>query len=120
MTQVIEHGLGPGQPHLIGQQDSCTSVLHPTHPPESSLAPGEVMEISDGVCKFPKQRLSWWQAQESCEQRFGHLPMGPADGVLASRLRDPVWLGQRETSLRRPPRRSECGPRARGRGRELW
>ncbi|XP_048668757.1 adhesion G-protein coupled receptor D2 [Marmota marmota marmota] len=73
----------------------------------ASLAPGEVMEISDGVCKFPKQRLSWWQAQESCEQRFGHLPMGPPDGVLASRLRNPVWLGQRETSLRRPPRRSE-------------
>nr|XP_040142227.1 adhesion G-protein coupled receptor D2 isoform X1 [Ictidomys tridecemlineatus] len=73
----------------------------------ASQAPGEMVEISDGVCKFPKQRLSWWQAQESCEQRFGHLPMGPPDGVLASRLRDPVWLGQREISLRSPPRRSE-------------
>ncbi|XP_047381428.1 LOW QUALITY PROTEIN: adhesion G-protein coupled receptor D2 [Sciurus carolinensis] len=69
------------------------------------LAPGEVVKTADEVCKFPGQPLSWWQAQESCEQRFGHLVMGPVDGVLASRLRDPVWVNQREASLRRPPRR---------------
>uniref|UniRef100_A0A8D2JQW6 Adhesion G protein-coupled receptor D2 n=1 Tax=Sciurus vulgaris TaxID=55149 RepID=A0A8D2JQW6_SCIVU len=69
------------------------------------LAPGEVVKTADEVCTFPGQPLSWWQAQESCEQRFGHLVMGPVDGVLASRLSDPVWVNQREASLRRPPRR---------------
>ncbi|XP_073909331.1 adhesion G protein-coupled receptor D2 [Castor canadensis] len=67
--------------------------------------PGEVVETADGLCKFPGQRLSWWQAQESCEQQFGHLALGSPDGVLVSRLRDLVWVGQREASLRRPPQR---------------
>ncbi|XP_024643156.2 adhesion G protein-coupled receptor D2 isoform X5 [Macaca nemestrina] len=69
------------------------------------VAPGEVVETAGGVCKFSGQRLSWWQAQESCEQQFGHLALQPPDGVLASRLRDLVWVGQREVPLRRPPQR---------------
>ncbi|XP_037601581.1 adhesion G-protein coupled receptor D2 [Cebus imitator] len=69
------------------------------------VAPGEVVETAGGVCKFSAQRLSWWQAQESCEQQFGHLALQPPDGVLVSRLRDPVWMGQREAPLRRPPQR---------------
>uniref|UniRef100_A0A8C0XFZ7 Adhesion G protein-coupled receptor D2 n=1 Tax=Castor canadensis TaxID=51338 RepID=A0A8C0XFZ7_CASCN len=73
--------------------------------------PGEVVETADGLCKFPGQRLSWWQAQESCEQQFGHLALGSPDGVLVSRLRDPVWVGQREASLRRPPQRPKNGVR---------
>ncbi|KAF5928939.1 hypothetical protein HPG69_002713 [Diceros bicornis minor] len=69
------------------------------------LAPGEVVETADAVCRFPGRRLSWWQAQESCEQRFGHLALGPPDGVLAPRLPHPIWVGQREAPLRRPPHR---------------
>lgn len=87
--------------------------MHP-HPSLLSflapVAPGEVVETAGGVCKFSGQRLSWWQAQESCEQQFGHLAVQPLDGVLASRLRDLVWVGQREVPLRRPPQRRECGP----------
>ncbi|XP_014637440.1 PREDICTED: adhesion G-protein coupled receptor D2 [Ceratotherium simum simum] len=69
------------------------------------LAPGEVVETADAVCRFPGRRLSWWQAQESCEQRFGHLALGPLDGVLAPRLPHPIWVGQKEAPLRRPPHR---------------
>ncbi|KAM5260602.1 LOW QUALITY PROTEIN: adhesion G protein-coupled receptor D2 [Hipposideros larvatus] len=65
------------------------------------VAPGEVVETADGMYKFPGQQLSWWQAQES-EHRLGHLALGPPDGVLASRLPDPIWLAQREAHLRRP------------------
>nr|KAF6482931.1 adhesion G protein-coupled receptor D2 [Rousettus aegyptiacus] len=69
------------------------------------VGPGEVVETAGGVCKFPGQRLSWWQAQESCEQRFGHLALGTPDAGLASRLSDPIWVAQREAHLQRPPRR---------------
>uniref|UniRef100_A0A8C3WVH5 Adhesion G protein-coupled receptor D2 n=1 Tax=Catagonus wagneri TaxID=51154 RepID=A0A8C3WVH5_9CETA len=69
------------------------------------VAPGEVVETADKVCKFSGQRLSWWQAQEFCEQRFGHLVLPPPDAVLAPRLPDPIWVGQRESPLRRPPQR---------------
>ncbi|XP_011786856.1 PREDICTED: probable G-protein coupled receptor 144 [Colobus angolensis palliatus] len=74
-------------------------------PQVAPVAPGEVVETAGGVCKFSGQRLSWWQAQESCEQQFGHLALQPPDGVLASRLRDLVWVGQREVPLLRPPQR---------------
>nr|XP_021529792.1 LOW QUALITY PROTEIN: adhesion G-protein coupled receptor D2 [Aotus nancymaae] len=74
-------------------------------PQVAPVAPGEVVETAGGVCKFSAQRLSWWQAQESCEQQFGQLALQPPDGVLVSRLRDPVWMGQREAPLRRPPQR---------------
>ncbi|XP_032003261.1 adhesion G-protein coupled receptor D2 [Hylobates moloch] len=74
-------------------------------PQVAPVAPGEVVETAGGVCKFSGQRLSWWQAQESCEQQFGHLALQPPGGILASRLRDPVWVGQREAPLRRPPQR---------------
>lgn len=67
------------------------------------------METANKVCKFSGQRLSWWQAQESCEQRFGHLVLPPPDGVLAPRLPNPIWVGQRESPLRRPPQRREWG-----------
>uniref|UniRef100_A0A667HN51 Adhesion G protein-coupled receptor D2 n=1 Tax=Lynx canadensis TaxID=61383 RepID=A0A667HN51_LYNCA len=67
--------------------------------------PGEVVETPDGVCKFPGQQLSWWQAQESCEQRFGHLALAPPAEVLAPWLPNPIWVGQREAPLRRPPQR---------------
>uniref|UniRef100_A0A8C9D870 Adhesion G protein-coupled receptor D2 n=1 Tax=Panthera leo TaxID=9689 RepID=A0A8C9D870_PANLE len=67
--------------------------------------PGEVVETPDGVCRFPGQQLSWWQAQESCEQRFGHLALAPPAEVLAPRLPNPIWVGQREAPLRRPPQR---------------
>uniref|UniRef100_A0A8C6EB01 Adhesion G protein-coupled receptor D2 n=1 Tax=Moschus moschiferus TaxID=68415 RepID=A0A8C6EB01_MOSMO len=69
------------------------------------VAPGEVVETADEVCKFPGQRLSWWQAQESCEQWLGHLVLPPPDGLLAARLPDPIWVGQREAPLQRPPQR---------------
>nr|XP_031533068.1 adhesion G-protein coupled receptor D2 [Vicugna pacos] len=69
------------------------------------VAPGEVVETTGGVCKFPGQRLSWWQAQESCEQRFGHLTQQHPDEVFARRLPDPIWVGQRQAPLRRPPQR---------------
>uniref|UniRef100_UPI002954C835 adhesion G-protein coupled receptor D2-like n=1 Tax=Panthera onca TaxID=9690 RepID=UPI002954C835 len=67
--------------------------------------PGEVVETPDGVCRFPGQQLSWWQAQESCEQRFGHLALAPPAEVLAPQLPNPIWVGQREAPLRRPPQR---------------
>ncbi|XP_069922625.1 adhesion G protein-coupled receptor D2 isoform X2 [Oryctolagus cuniculus] len=69
------------------------------------VAPGEVVETAEGVCRFPGQRLSWWQAQEFCEQRFGHLPLVPPERILAARLRDTVWAAQREADRRRPPQR---------------
>nr|XP_044986379.1 adhesion G-protein coupled receptor D2 [Jaculus jaculus] len=68
-------------------------------------APDEVVHTSDRLCKFPEQHLSWWEAQEFCEQQFGHLALGPPESALAPRLRDSVWIGQREASLRRPPQR---------------
>ncbi|ELK07185.1 Putative G-protein coupled receptor 144 [Pteropus alecto] len=78
-----------------------------TPPLQVPVGPGEVVETAGGVCKLPGQRLSWWQAQESCEQRFGHLALGIPDAGLASRLSDPIWVAQREAHLRRPPRRRE-------------
>ncbi|XP_074219281.1 adhesion G protein-coupled receptor D2 [Camelus bactrianus] len=69
------------------------------------VAPGEVVETTGGVCKFPGQRLSWWQAQEYCEQRFGHLTQQHPDEVFARRLPDPIWVGQRQAPLQRPPQR---------------
>ncbi|XDC52639.1 hypothetical protein R6Z07M_003821 [Ovis aries] len=69
------------------------------------VAPGEVVETADEVCKFPGQRLNWWQAQESCEQRLGHLVLPPPDRLLTAQLPDPIWVGQREAPLQRPPQR---------------
>nr|XP_021547249.1 adhesion G-protein coupled receptor D2-like [Neomonachus schauinslandi] len=68
------------------------------------VGPSEVVETTDGVCKSPGQQLSW-QAQESCEQRFGHLALAPPPEVLAPRLPNPIWVGQKEALLRRPPKR---------------
>ncbi|KAM7093117.1 LOW QUALITY PROTEIN: adhesion G protein-coupled receptor D2 [Molossus nigricans] len=56
------------------------------------VAPGEVMETADGMCKFPGQQLSWWQTQEFYE-------------VPASPLPDPIRVAQRKAPLQRPPRR---------------
>ncbi|KAK2493726.1 hypothetical protein MC885_021212 [Smutsia gigantea] len=67
------------------------------------VVPRDVVETAGGVCKFPGQQLSWWQAQEYCELQFGHLR--PPDGVLAPRLPDTIWVGPREAPLRRPPQR---------------
>ncbi|XP_076784788.1 adhesion G protein-coupled receptor D2 isoform X2 [Arvicanthis niloticus] len=53
------------------------------------------------------QQLSWWQAQESCDQRFGHLPLGTPDRTHTSHLPSSVWVGQREASLRSQPKRRE-------------
>lgn len=85
------------------------------------------METADEVCKFPGQRLNWWQAQESCEQRLGHLVLPPPDRLLTAQLPDPIWVGQREAPLQRPPQRREfgLGPGKYGLGgggarRELW
>ncbi|XP_022356064.1 adhesion G-protein coupled receptor D2 [Enhydra lutris kenyoni] len=69
------------------------------------VGPGEVVETADGVCKFPGQHLTWWQAQEACEQRFGRLALAPPAGALALRLPNPIWVGQKEGSLRRAPKR---------------
>uniref|UniRef100_A0A452EQL5 Adhesion G protein-coupled receptor D2 n=1 Tax=Capra hircus TaxID=9925 RepID=A0A452EQL5_CAPHI len=66
---------------------------------------GEVVETADEVCKFPGQWLNWWQAQESCEQRLGHLVLPPPDRLLTAQLPDPIWVGQREAPLQRPPQR---------------
>ncbi|XP_077917424.1 adhesion G protein-coupled receptor D2 [Halichoerus grypus] len=77
----------------------------PSNSPADQGAPGEVVETTDGVCKSPGQQLSWWQAQESCEQRFGHLTLAPPPEVLAPRLPNPIWVGQKEALLRRPPKR---------------
>ncbi|KAM8804006.1 LOW QUALITY PROTEIN: adhesion G protein-coupled receptor D2 [Rhynchonycteris naso] len=82
-------------------------LLSPLHP--APVAPSEMVETADGVCKF-LGRLSWWQAQESCEQRFGHLAMGPPDRVLVPRLPDPIRVGQRKVPLQRPPRRARTTP----------
>nr|XP_025118260.1 adhesion G-protein coupled receptor D2-like [Bubalus bubalis] len=69
------------------------------------VAPGEVVETADEVCKFPGQRLSWWQAQKSCEQQLGHLVLPPPDELLAAQLPGPIWVEQREAPLQRPPQR---------------
>ncbi|KAM6169994.1 LOW QUALITY PROTEIN: adhesion G protein-coupled receptor D2 [Rhynchocyon petersi] len=69
------------------------------------VAPGEVVEMAGEVCKFSEQPLGWWEAQESCDQQFGHLALGPPAEVLALRLRDPVWMGQGEDPLPKPLQR---------------
>lgn len=91
--------------------------------PAAPVHPREVVATADGVCKFPGQQLSWWQAQDSCEQRFGHLALAPPAGVLAPRLPNPIWVRQKEAPLRRPPQRRECGLRAGEEevgGQKLW
>lgn len=75
------------------------------------MAPGELVETAKHVCRYPGQRLSWWQAQQACEQRFGHLLLGAPEGILAPWLRDPLWAAQRQASQQRPPLRRECGDR---------
>lgn len=124
-TGLDQSGHRAFKPQMTGSSVS-TAPPHPTsrvtrpHPalphcrsfdPAAPVDPGEVVETADGVCKFPGQRLSWWQARESCEQHFGHLALAPPAEVLAPRLPDPIWVGQREAPLRRPPQRRECGPR---------
>ncbi|KAM5298521.1 LOW QUALITY PROTEIN: adhesion G protein-coupled receptor D2 [Ctenodactylus gundi] len=75
------------------------------------MAPGDVVETKDGICKFPGTQLNWWGAQEFCEQRFGHLAWRPPDAIFAPQRHGPVWVGQREASLRRPPlRRTRTTP----------
>uniref|UniRef100_A0A4W2CSP3 Adhesion G protein-coupled receptor D2 n=1 Tax=Bos indicus x Bos taurus TaxID=30522 RepID=A0A4W2CSP3_BOBOX len=92
----------------LTRQGSDAHTLLPHRPfshPAGPVAPGEVVETADEVCKFPGQRLSWWQAQESCEQQLGHLVLPPPDELLAAQLPDPIWVGQREAPLQRPPQR---------------
>lgn len=67
-----------------------------TSSPSCSPHPPEMLQTAEGLCEFTGQRLSWWQAQESCDQRFGHLALGPLDRALASQLPNSVWVGQRE------------------------
>ena len=98
-------------PLTLQGSDAHTLLPHcpSSRPAAPVVAPGEVVETADEVCKFPGQWLSWWQAQESCEQRFGHLVLRHPDAVLAPRLPDPIWVGKREAPLQRPPQRRECG-----------
>ncbi|XP_077624582.1 adhesion G protein-coupled receptor D2 [Crocuta crocuta] len=74
------------------------------------VAPGEVVKTAEGVCRFPGRRLGWWQARESCEQHFGHLALAPPAEVLARRLPNSIWVGQRAAPLQRPPQRREGHP----------
>ncbi|EPY78706.1 putative G-protein coupled receptor 144 [Camelus ferus] len=104
-------------PTAASTRDQETPAQVQPHPRQAPVAPGEVVETTGGVCKFPGQRLSWWQAQEYCEQRFGHLTQQHPDEVFARRLPDPIWVGQRQAPLQRPPQRRafkalpSCGSR---------
>ncbi|XP_058528839.1 adhesion G-protein coupled receptor D2 [Ochotona princeps] len=83
-----------------------SSPARPRNPGVTALmAPEEVVETAELVCRYPGQRLSWWQAQQACEQRFGHLLLGAPEGILAPWLREPLWAAQRQASQQRPPPR---------------
>lgn len=86
-----------------GEMPIKLSPAHTLLRPPSPAAPGEPLRAAEGLCEFTGQRLSWWQAQESCDQRFGHLALGPLDQALAPHLPSSVWVGQREASLRSQP-----------------